>query len=95
MSCRVDASRPAWLRLRREAQPRMGFFTDTSSASAARRARWRARSGTSVPDDGVDFPGESYDNTGALSADTWRHVAFIEQQRAGVGRRTPSGAAAG
>ena len=26
-----------------------------------------------------DWTGESYDNTGALGANTWRHVAFIEQ----------------
>jgi formate dehydrogenase iron-sulfur subunit len=32
-----------------------------------------------VPEDGLDFTGQSYDNTGALGADTWRHVAFIEQ----------------
>ena len=30
------------------AKPRMGFFTDTRCASAARHARWRARSGTDV-----------------------------------------------
>ena len=30
-------------------QPRMGFFTDTRCASAARPARWRARSGTTSP----------------------------------------------
>ena len=32
-----------------------------------------------VPDDGFDLLGMSYDNTGALGASTWRHVAFIEQ----------------
>ena len=26
-----------------------------------------------------NFTGMSYDNTAALGADTWRHVAFIEQ----------------
>ncbi|CAL9656819.1 hypothetical protein SUDANB178_06786 [Streptomyces sp. enrichment culture] len=29
-----------------DAPPRAAFFTDTSVASAVRRARWRARSGT-------------------------------------------------
>ena len=65
----------------RDHPPRMGFFTDTWSASAARPARWRARSGTRVPEDGLDFTGMSYDNTGGLGADTWRHVAFIEQRK--------------
>jgi len=32
-----------------------------------------------VPADGYDWLGHSYDNTGSLSANTWRHVAFIEQ----------------
>ena len=27
------------------------------------------------------FTGMSYDNTVGLGADTWRHVAFIEQRR--------------
>ena len=32
-----------------------------------------------VPEDGLDLTGMSYDNTGELSASTWRHVEFIEQ----------------
>jgi formate dehydrogenase iron-sulfur subunit len=32
-----------------------------------------------VPVDGLDLTGMSYDITGQLSANTWRHVAFIEQ----------------
>ena len=38
-----------------------------------------------IPEDGLDLLGSSYDNTGALGASTWRHVAFIEQTR-GSGR---------
>ena len=34
-----------------------------------------------VPEDGLTFTGMSYDNTGGLGADTWRHVAFVEQPR--------------
>jgi formate dehydrogenase iron-sulfur subunit len=34
-----------------------------------------------VPEDGLEFRGWSYDNTGKLGADTWRHVAFIEQRK--------------
>ncbi|HET7276888.1 MAG TPA: 4Fe-4S dicluster domain-containing protein, partial [Dermatophilaceae bacterium] len=30
-------------------------------------------------DDGFNLLGSSYDNTGALGASTWRHVAFVEQ----------------
>ncbi|MGH2736947.1 MAG: 4Fe-4S dicluster domain-containing protein, partial [Actinomycetota bacterium] len=32
-----------------------------------------------LPDDGLNFTGMSYDNTGALGASTWRHVAFVER----------------
>jgi formate dehydrogenase iron-sulfur subunit len=32
-----------------------------------------------VPDDGFVLTGMSYDNTGSLNANTWRHVAFVEQ----------------
>ena len=32
-----------------------------------------------IPEDGLNLLGSSYDNTGALGASTWRHVAFIEQ----------------
>ena len=49
------------------------------SASAARRARSRASSGTSCPRTGSSWSGNSYDNTGELSATSWRHVKFIEQ----------------
>src|SRR5690606_13280954 len=33
--------------------------------------------------DGLNLLGMSFDNTGGLSANTWRHVAFIEQPRNG------------
>jgi formate dehydrogenase iron-sulfur subunit len=32
--------------------------------------------------DVIRLSGESYDNSGKLSANTWRHVAFVEQSRA-------------
>ena len=51
------------------------------SASAARPARWPARNGIGVPEDGLALTGMSYDNSVGLGADTWRHVAFIEQER--------------
>ncbi|WP_245647263.1 4Fe-4S dicluster domain-containing protein [Microtetraspora niveoalba] len=34
-----------------------------------------------IPDDGLAFTGMSYDNTVGLGANTWRHVAFVEQPR--------------
>ena len=35
-----------------------------------------------MPDDGFTWSGNSYDNTGHLGASTWRHVMFLEQDRA-------------
>ena len=32
-----------------------------------------------VDNDGYDLLGMSYDNTGGLSATSWRHVKFVEQ----------------
>jgi formate dehydrogenase iron-sulfur subunit len=60
---------------------RMGFFTDTSICIGCKACEVACKEWNDVPDDGLDFLGWSYDNTGGLSADTWRHVAFIEQPR--------------
>ncbi|HEX3646861.1 MAG TPA: 4Fe-4S dicluster domain-containing protein [Pseudonocardiaceae bacterium] len=61
--------------------PRFGFFTDTSVCIGCKACEVACKEWNHVPDDGLDFTGMSYDNTGRLSANTWRHVAFIEQRR--------------
>jgi formate dehydrogenase iron-sulfur subunit len=61
---------------------RMGFFTDTSICIGCKACEVACKEWNDVPDDGLNFLGTSYDNTGGLSADTWRHVAFIEQATA-------------
>jgi len=67
--------------------PRMGFFTDTSVCIGCKACEVACKQWNSVPagDDrtGFDLLGLSFDNTGALGADTWRHVAFIEQPAVG------------
>src|SRR3981189_2718298 len=60
-------------------RPRMGFFTDTSVCIGCKACEVACKEWNHVPEDGLTFTGESYDNTGALGADTWRHVAFIER----------------
>src|SRR3954468_4708753 len=61
------------------APPRMGFFTDTSVCIGCKACEVACKTWNAVPDDGFDLLGHSYDNTGGLSANSWRHVAFIEQ----------------
>ena len=64
-----------------EDQPRVGFFTDTSVCIGCKACEVACKEWNGVPDDGFNLLGSSYDNTGALGASTWRHVAFIEQPR--------------
>jgi len=59
--------------------PRKGFFTDTSVCIGCKACEVACKEWNGVPADGLDLLGSSYDNTGALGASTWRHVAFIEQ----------------
>jgi formate dehydrogenase iron-sulfur subunit len=62
-----------------EAQERVGFFTDTSVCIGCKACEVACKEWNLVPEDGLVWTGESYDNTSALGANTWRHVAFIEQ----------------
>ena len=64
-----------------EAKPRVGFFTDTTVCIGCKACEVACKQWNLVPDDGFVFTGSSYDNTGALGANTWRHVAFIEQDK--------------
>ena len=59
--------------------PRMGFFTDTSVCIGCKACEVACKEWNLVPEDGLVWTGESYDNTSELGANTWRHVAFIEQ----------------
>jgi formate dehydrogenase iron-sulfur subunit len=60
---------------------RVGFFTDTSVCIGCKACEVACKEWNAVPDDGFDLLGMSMDNTGMLGANTWRHVAFIEQAR--------------
>jgi formate dehydrogenase iron-sulfur subunit len=73
---------PAWpSTYGEEAKPRMGFFTDTSICIGCKACEVACKEWNDVPDDSQGFTGESYDNSGALGANRWRHVAFIEQRK--------------
>jgi formate dehydrogenase iron-sulfur subunit len=58
---------------------RVGFFTDTTLCIGCKACEVACKEWNDVPADSFDLLAWSYDNTGALGADTWRHVAFVEQ----------------
>ncbi len=68
--------------------PRVGFFTDTSVCIGCKACEVACKEWNTLPmddshgnRDALGLSGMSYDNTGQLGANTWRHVAFIEQAR--------------
>jgi formate dehydrogenase iron-sulfur subunit len=58
----------------------LGFFTDTSVCIGCKACEVACKEWNQLPEDGLHFTAMSYDNTVGLGADTWRHVAFIEQR---------------
>src|SRR4051812_37198422 len=57
----------------------MGFFTDTTLCIGCKACEVACKQWNQLPADGNNFTGHSYDNTGHVSATTWRHVAFKEK----------------
>ena len=68
-------------RARRDRE-RVGFFTDTSLCIGCKACEVACKEWNHVPEDGLEWTGWSYDNSQRLSADTWRHVAFVERKAA-------------
>lgn len=62
-----------------ESYNRMAFFTDTSICIGCKACEVACKEWNRNPVEGYAVTGDSYDNTGSLGANTWRHVAFIEQ----------------
>jgi formate dehydrogenase iron-sulfur subunit len=62
----------------------VGFFTDSSICIGCKACEVACKEWNLVPEHSRPrWTGNSYDNKGALGADNWRHVAFIEQKRNG------------
>src|SRR5204863_9810509 len=64
-----------------EEKPRIGFFTDTSICIGCKACEVACKEWNVIPEDGLVWTGESYDNTSTLGANSWRHVAFVEQRK--------------
>jgi formate dehydrogenase iron-sulfur subunit len=60
-------------------RPKVGFFTDSSICIGCKACEVACKEWNRVPEDGLNFLANSYDNSGGLGADTWRHVAFVER----------------
>jgi formate dehydrogenase iron-sulfur subunit len=61
------------------AHEEMGFFTDSTLCIGCKACEVACKQWNDLPSDGMDWSGQSYDNTLHLSATTWRHVSFAEQ----------------
>jgi formate dehydrogenase iron-sulfur subunit len=73
-----------------QAEPRKGFFTDTSVCIGCKACEVACKEWNQIPMSIKGFTGKSYDNTIDLGADTWRHVAFVEQKVAADAREDPN-----
>src|SRR4051794_12109211 len=60
----------------------VGFFTDPTVCIGCKACEVACKEWNEVPDDGFRWSGHSYDHTGHVGHSTWRHVMFIEQNRA-------------
>src|SRR5579875_329060 len=65
-----------------------GFFTDTTRCIGCKACEVACKEWNNLPADHLGLTGDSFDNTGGLSANTWRHVAFIEKVGEGEARVT-------
>src|ERR1700758_2789174 len=63
-----------------ELMPISAFLTDASLCIGCKACEVACKEWNEVPDDGFSWSGNSYDNTRALGASTWRHVLFLEQK---------------
>jgi formate dehydrogenase iron-sulfur subunit len=55
-----------------------GFFTDTSVCIGCKACEVACREWNQLPSEGVGSLGDSLDNTGELSGQTWRHVQILD-----------------
>jgi formate dehydrogenase iron-sulfur subunit len=73
-----------------EPRPPTGFYTDTTVCIGCKACEVACKQWNQLPADGFEFTGNSYDNTGKLSAESWRHVKFIEQFADEIAKSSPA-----
>lgn len=66
------------------------FLTDSTLCIGCKACEVACKEWNGVNEDGLQWSGYSYDNTGAVGASTWRHVKFVEETPvAGFGGNAP------
>lgn len=85
-SAMESSNRPTY-----DPRQRKAFFTDTSVCIGCKACEVACKEWNRNPEDGYQLTGMSYDNTGTLSANTWRHVAFVEQTEERIEQARESG----
>jgi formate dehydrogenase iron-sulfur subunit len=66
------------------------FLTDSTLCIGCKACEVACKEWNGVGEDGLNWSGYSYDNTGAVGASTWRHVKFVEETPiAGFGGNAP------
>ena len=58
--------------------PTTAFLTDSTLCIGCKACEVACKEWNNVAEDGLNWSGFSYDNTGAVGAQTWRHVKFVE-----------------
>src|SRR5690349_10036087 len=54
------------------------FLTDSTLCIGCKACEVACKEWNDITEDGFDWSGFSYDNTGSVGHSTWRHVKFIE-----------------
>ena len=57
----------------------LGFFTDTSICIGCKACEVACKEWNQLEGNAPKFTADSFDNTGQLDAQNWRHVQFVEQ----------------
>jgi len=66
------------------------FLTDSTVCIGCKACEVACKEWNDLGEDGLEWSGFSYDNTGALGASTWRHVKFVEAlPQPGLGGNAP------
>ena len=55
------------------------FLTDSTLCIGCKACEVACKEWNGVNEDGLNWSGYSYDNTGAVGGSTWRHVKFVEE----------------